>query len=112
MLLVVTYSKPARQTLRNICRAHEDVVVRRFGRAALFEASGCGAFQALRLREKYGTDVQIDRTHPLNEYAEVPPKIRRAVAAYERRDHPHLPYTTFVARRPHPDPEQLRSIEL
>jgi len=59
VLLVVTYSRASRRTLRNVCRAHEDVVVRRFGRVALLEETEFAAFQALRLREKHGGDVQV-----------------------------------------------------
>ena len=59
MLLVVTYSRAARTTLRNVCRTHEDCVVRRFGRAALLDATGKGAFLACRLRERYPDDVQV-----------------------------------------------------
>lgn len=112
MLLVVTYSRAARTTLRNVCRTHEETVVRRFGRAALFEATGHGAFLALRLREKHPGDVQLERTRPLNEFSDVPASIRDAVSAYENRDSPSTPYAAFAAGSDHPSPERLRDREL
>ncbi|MFB6068300.1 MAG: hypothetical protein ABEJ90_00030 [Halobacterium sp.] len=112
MLLVVTYSQGARTTLRNVCRSHEETVVRRFGRAALFEATELGAFLALRLREKHGPDVQLERTSPLNEYEDVPESVRAAAAAYEDRDRPSTPYAKFAAGTDHPDPERLGDREL
>lgn len=112
MLLVVTYSRAARTSLRNVCRAHADVVVRRFGRAALFEATEFGAFLALRLQEKHPDEVQIERTVPLNEYADVPEAVRRAAVAYEARDHPSTPYANFAAGTDHPDPAELEDSEL
>lgn len=112
MLLLVTYSRAARTALRNVCRAHEGVVVRRFGRAALLEPTEFGAFLALRLREKHPDDVQVERTRPLNEYAEVPERVREAAAAYEARDQPATPYEQFAAGTDHPDPDLLRDAEL
>ncbi|MFC6989999.1 hypothetical protein ACFQJD_17195 [Haloplanus sp. GCM10025708] len=112
MLLVVTYSQAARTTLRNVCRSHEATVVRRFGRAALFEATELGAFLALRLREKHGSEVQIERTTPLNEYEDVPESVQEAAAAYEKRDKPSTPYAKFAAGTDHPDPERLDASEL
>jgi hypothetical protein len=106
MLLVVTFSRAARGTLRNICRAHEGIVVRRFGRAALFAASGLGAFQALRLREKYGVDVQIERVEPFVA-SDVPRAVRDAATAYEARENPSLPYRQFAAGTTHPAPATL-----
>lgn len=111
MLLVITYSRAARRTLRNVCRAHEDAVVRRFGRAALFEETAFGAFQALRLREKYGLDVQVERTDPFVA-SDVPASVREAAAAYEARESPSLPYRQFAAGTDHPSPEALRRREL
>lgn len=95
MILVVTYSRGARQTLRNACRSHDDAVVRRFGRAALFEESELGAFLGLRLRAKHGADVQIERTRPFNEFAAVREPVRDAAVAFEDRDHPSTPYAKF-----------------
>lgn len=112
MLLVVTYSRAARQTLRNVCNAHEDAVVRRFGRAALLEASGFGAFLALRLREKHEGDVQIERTVPFNEYEAVDEQVRAAAAAYEDRDRASTPYAKFAAGTDHPSPDALRQREV
>ena len=112
MLLVVTYSRAARATLRNVCRSHEATVVRRFGRAALLEETELGAFLSLRLREKHGEDVQIERTSPLNEFEAVPDRVREAARAYERRDEPSTPYAKFAVGTDHPDPEALRERDL
>lgn len=107
MFLVITYSRDARQTLRNVCRAHEDCIVRRFGRAALFEATAFGVFQALRLQEKHGIDIQIERVEPFVPN-DVPASVREAASAYEDRDHPSVPYRQFAAGTDHPTPESLR----
>lgn len=112
MLLVVTYSVEARATLRNVCQAHEDTVARRFGRAVLLHETQLGAFLALRLQAKHGGDVQIDRTRPLNEYADVPRAVREAAEAYESRDVASTPYHAFAAGTAHPSPETLRTREL
>lgn len=96
MLVVIAYSRRARQTLRNICRAHGDSVVGQFGRVALFEATEFGAFQALRLREKHGEGVQIERTRPFNEFEAVRSEVREAAVAYENRDAPAVPYGAFA----------------
>lgn len=112
MLLVVTYSRAARQTLRNVCNAHEDSVVQRFGRAALLEPTEFGAFLALRLRAKHGGAVQVERTRPLNEFEAVRPAVREAATAYERRDRESTPYPAFAAGTDHPDPATMRRSEL
>jgi len=112
VLLVVTYSRAARTTLRNICAAHERTVVRRLGRAALLRETEFGAFLTLRLREKHGDDVQIERTAPLNEYEGVPDRVREAATAYENREAASTPYTAFANDRDHPDPERMRDEEL
>jgi len=112
MLLVATYSREARMSLRNVCRSHETAVVRRFGRAALLAGTEFGAFLALRLREKHGADVQIERTRPLNEYETVPDSVRTAAAAYESRDQPSTPYAKFAVGADHPDPETMQGREL
>jgi hypothetical protein len=112
VLLVVAYSTGARTTLRNVCDAHDDTVVRRFGRAALFASTHHGAFLALRLREKHGADVQVELTRPLNEYETVPESVRAAATAYEDRDAPSTPYHRFAAGTDHPDPETLRERDL
>jgi len=112
VLLVVTYSRSARGTLRNVCRTHEETVVRRFGRVALLAETEFAAFQALRLRAKHGGDVQIERTRPFNEYEAVDESVREAAAAYEGREEPALPYATFAAGSDHPDPDRLRETEL
>lgn len=112
MLLVVTYSRAAREALRNACRLHEDVVVRRLGRAALLEPTEFGAFLALRLRAEYGADVQIERTEPLVAERDVPEAVRAAAAAYAGRAHPSTPYAKFAAGRDLPDPEAMKAREL
>ncbi|QZP36693.1 hypothetical protein [Halobaculum magnesiiphilum] len=112
MLLVVTYSRGARTTLRNVCRSHDDTVVRRFGRAALFAETELGAFLACRLRAKHGTDVQVEQTEPFNEFAAVRPAVREAAVAYEDRDAPSTPYTKFAVGADHPDPAAMRDAEL
>ncbi|MEF8819245.1 MAG: hypothetical protein V5A31_06275 [Haloferacaceae archaeon] len=112
MLLVVTYSRAARTTLRNVCASHEETVVRRFGRAALLRETEFGAFLGLRLREKHGDAVQLERTAPLNEYETVPDRVREAAAAYEDRDAESTPYTAFASGRDHPAPERMRGEEL
>lgn len=112
MLLVVTYSKEARATLRNVVSTHDGVVVRTFGRAALLEATEFGAFLALRLREKHGQDVQVDQTEPFNEFETVPRRVRAAASAYESRETASTPYTKFAAGTEHPDPETMQDAEL
>lgn len=112
MLLVVTYSRDARQSLRNVCRTHEETVVRAFGRAALLAETEFGAFQAVRLREKHGEAVQVERTRPFNEFAAAPESVREAAKAYERRDEPAVPYTAFATGREFPEPEQMKGTEL
>lgn len=111
-MLVVTYSTVSRETLRNVCRTHEDTVVRRFGRAALFDETAFGALLALRLRAKHGDDVQIERTEPFNEFVAVDDDVREAAVAYENRPHPSTPYDKFAAGTDHPDSETLRECEL
>ncbi|WP_411967708.1 hypothetical protein [Haloferax sp. YSSS75] len=112
MLLVVTYSQAARTTLRNICRTHEETVVRRLGRAALFEATELGAFLALRLREKHDGDVQIEQTTPFNEFAAAPEAVRAAAEAYESRESSATPYSKFAAGTDHPSAAEMRDREL
>jgi hypothetical protein len=107
VLLVVTYSQSARATLRNVCASHGDAVVRRFGRAVLLADTELGAFLALRLREKHGDDVQVERTEPFNEFADAPESVREAARAYEARDAPSVPYAKFAVGRDHPAPEEL-----
>jgi len=112
VLLVITYSRAARRTLRNVCRTHEDSVVRHFGRAALFEGTEFGAFQALRLREKHGAEVQVEWTEPFNEFERVREGVRAAAQAYEAREERATPYAKFAAGRDLPDPAAMRSREL
>jgi len=112
VLLVIAYSREARATLRNVCRAHEESVVRQFGRAALFEETELGAFQAVRLREKHGVEVQIERTEPFNEFASVRESVREAAVAYENRDEPATPYASFAAGRDLPSKADMRGEKL
>ena len=112
MLLVITYSQAARRTLRNVVRAHEDSVVRHFGRAALLAGTEFGAFQALRLRAKHGTAVQVEWTEPFNEFDRVREGVREAAAAYEDREQTATPYERFASGRDLPDPDEMRGQQL
>jgi hypothetical protein len=112
LLLVVTYSRAARTTLRNVRRTHGSAVVRELGRAALFEETELGAFLALRLRAKHGDDVQIERTRPFNEFAAVREAVRDAAEAYEDRETASTPYDKFAAGTDHPDPDAMRGTDL
>jgi len=112
VLLLVTYSEAARTGLRNLCRRHEDPVVRRFGRAALLEATEYAAFLAVRLREAHGGDVQIERTEPFNEFVALNESVRAAAVAYANRETKATPYAAFAAGSDHPDPEVMRGEEL
>ncbi|MFB6135930.1 MAG: hypothetical protein ABEJ04_04145 [Halobacteriaceae archaeon] len=112
MLLVIAHSKAARQAVRNACNGHPDAVVRRFGRAVLFEATEFGAFLALRLRAEHGGDVQVERTVPFNEFRDVPEDVRAAAEAYADRDHANTPYERFAAGTDHPDPAEMRGADL
>lgn len=112
MLLVITYSRTARRDLRNVRRAHDECVVRHFGRATLLAGTEFAAFQALRLREKHGTAVQVEWTEPFNEYERVREDVREAVQAYENRAEPATPYGKFAASRDLPDPDAMREREL
>lgn len=112
VLLVISYSRGARQSLRNICRAHEDCVVRQFGRVALFEETEFGAFQVLRLWEKHGEEIQIERTQPFNEFVAVRPAVREAATAYEERETPSLPYEAFASDTDLPSPDAMKQNEL
>jgi hypothetical protein len=112
VLLVVTYSKAARQSLRNACSLREEAVVRRFGRAVLFEATELGAFLALRLRERHGDDVAIHRTERFNEFESVPDSVREAARAYEDREHDATPYAKFAAGTDYPSTDGMAEREL
>lgn len=107
MFLVITYSRSARTSLRNITRAHEETTVRHLGRAALLAGTEFGAFQALRLREKHGRDVQIERVEPFVP-EDVPAEVREAAATYEARETATIPYRQFASGRDLPDPGTLR----
>lgn len=112
MLLVVTYAAEARTSLRNVCRTHEETVVRQFGRAALLKATEHGAFLGLWLREKHPDDVQLERTAAFNEFRDVREPVRVAAEAYANRSETHTPYAKFAVDSPHPEPSTLREQEL
>ncbi|MFB6113563.1 MAG: hypothetical protein ABEJ58_05610 [Halodesulfurarchaeum sp.] len=112
MLLVIAHSSAARQSLRNVCNGYPDVVIRRFGRAVTFRETELGALLALRLREKHATAVQLERTEALNEFRDVPDRVREAAVAYEARDHRSTPYAAFVTGTAHPSVEDLRNVDL
>lgn len=112
MLLVVTYSQDARTSLRNICRTHKESVVRRFGRAVLFDETHYAVFLALRLREKHPDDVQLERTEPFNEFRDAPDAVREAAMAYAHRSDPNTPYPKFAAGTSHPSPAALKDRKL
>jgi hypothetical protein len=112
VLLVVTYSQSARASLRNACQAHEDSVVRRFGRAALLAGTEHGAFLALRLREKHPDDVQVERTEPFNEFRDISETVREAATAYENRPNASTPYAKFAVGEPYPSPAELKQRDL
>jgi len=111
VILVVAHSRAGRRDLRNVCRSHEDCVVRQLGRAALFSATEFGAFQALRLREKHGLDVQLGVVEPF-EPADAPSHLREAARRYEDRDEPSTPYRQFASGRDLPDPDEMCGADL
>ena len=111
MLLVVTYTRAARRDLRNFCRSHEEPVVRQLGRVALLSWTEFGAFQALRLREKHGLDVQLERVRPF-EPADVPTHVRDAASAYEAREAASTPYHRFASGRDLPSTAQMKGTDL
>jgi hypothetical protein len=111
VFLVITYSRSARSSLRNVTRAHEETTVRQFGRAALLAGTAFGAFQVCRLREKHGRDVQVERVAPFVP-EDVPRDVREAATAYEERDQPSIPYRQFAAGTDLPDPSALREREV
>lgn len=108
MLLVIAYSRAARMTLRNICRAHEETVVRQFGRVVLFAATEFGAFQALRLREKHGDAIQIEQTRPFDEFDTLRAAVRQAAGCYANRETPAVPYDRFASGRDLPDSATMK----
>ncbi|MEF8774603.1 MAG: hypothetical protein V5A23_03490 [Halobacteriales archaeon] len=112
MLLVVTYSRAARQALRNVSDAHEETVVRRFGRAALVEGTEFGAFLATWLLAEHAPDVQVERAVPFVPGRDVPDRVRTAAAAYADRDHVSTPYAKFAANREHPSPATMKARDL
>lgn len=99
-------------SLRNVCRAHEGTVVRQLGRAALLAETELGAFQALRLQEKHGGAIQLERTRSFNEFEAVPEGVREAARAYENRDEPAVPYDSFASGRDLPALPEMKGTEL
>jgi hypothetical protein len=112
VLLVIAYSREARQTLRNVCRAHGETVIRQAGRVALLAETEFGAFQALRLRAKHGVEVQVERTEPFNEFEGVHEGVREAAQAYEAREEPATPYAAFASGRDLPSKAEMQEREL
>lgn len=86
--------------------------MRRFGRAALFDATELGAFLALRLREGYGGDVQVEATRPFNEFSGAPEAVREAAMAYADRDSASTPYHAFRAGTEYPSVAAMRERDL
>lgn len=111
MFLVITFSRAARTSLRNVTRAHEATTVRQLGRAALLAGTAFGAFQALRLREKHGRDVQIERVEPFVP-EDVPADVRDAATTYEAREKATVPYRQFASGTELPSPASLRNREI
>lgn len=85
--------------------------MRRFGRAAMLSWTEFAAFQALRLREKHGLDIQIERVTPF-EPEDAPAHVRAAAAEYEGRETPSTPYRRFASGRDLPAPERMQGEEL
>lgn len=112
MLLIITYSREARRTLHNVAAAHEETVIRKLGRAAVLDGTEHGAFLAMRLREKHGEEVQIERIVPFNEFSDVPDHVRTAARTYEKRENASTPYAKFVVGTDHPSAEEMRQTEL
>lgn len=108
MLLVTCSSAASKQTLRNVCRHHDETVADRFGRSALLYPSHYGVFQAIRLREKHADAVTVRITRPLDPERDVPTSVSRAARAFERRRKEPTPYEQFSAGTEFPSPRQLR----
>lgn len=104
---VVADSPDASQTLRNICNAYEEAVVRRFGRAVLFEPTELGAFLAFRLRSKHGDEVHIGRAGQLREERLAYRRALEAARAFERRESVSTPYPKFAAGTEFPLPDAM-----
>lgn len=79
---------------------------------ALLAETEFGGFQAVRLREKHGEAVQVERTEPFNEFAALRDPVREAAVAYESRDTPAVPYERFAAGTDLPDPEAMKGEQL
>jgi hypothetical protein len=56
--------------------------------------------------------VQVEQTVPLNEFNDVPERVRDAAAAYESRDAASTPYAKFATGTEHPDPETMTDVDL
>ncbi|WP_254766093.1 hypothetical protein [Salinilacihabitans rarus] len=106
--LVVADSPKARETLRNVCNAYEEAIVRRFGRAVVVEATEFGAFLAFRLREKHGGSVRLRRVRPVEADRPDYRRARDAAAAFEARENESTPYPKFAAGTDYPSPEEMR----
>lgn len=112
VLLVAAYTQDARVTLRNAVAAHDETVIRRFGRAVLLRETMFGAFLACRLRAEHGTAVQVERTAPFLDGTAVPERVRKAADAYADREARTTPYRAFAAGTSHPDLSEMKDTEL
>lgn len=106
--LVVADSPKARETVRNVCKTHEDTVVRRFGRAILLEPTEFGAFLAFWLRQKHGDAVTVRATRPVDERRRRYRRASDAALAFANREHERTPYPKFAAGTEHPRPAEMR----
>lgn len=111
-ILVVADSPEVRQTLRNACNTYEKAVIRRFGRAVLFEATELGAFLAFRLEQKYGDAVHVLRTASVDGRRDEYRRAHEAAIAFENRDHESTPYPKFATGTDHPMPEEMHERKL
>lgn len=102
MLLVVTYPQAVWTMLRDICRVHDEVVVRQLGHVALSDETELAAFLALRLRKKHDENVQIEQIQPFNEFTAIPDAIREAAAACGDHKSPAIPYSKLASKIDHP----------
>jgi hypothetical protein len=112
MLLVAAHSEGARVSLRNALAAHEETVVRRFGRAVLLQETAFAGFIACRLRAEYGTAIQVERTEPFVAAEWLSESVQSAATAYANREVRTTPYSAFAADTAHPDPDEMKEIDI
>ena len=106
--LVVADSPKARETVKNVCKNHEETVIRRFGRAVVFAPTEFGAFLAFWLRAKHGKPVQVARTSPVDDRHQRYHRARRAAHSFVDREHDRTPYPKFASGTDHPTPDVMR----